>query len=115
MRLEISTDKLVDPHQIGWIRYQEGDAWLRVKVIRPSIKGALPFLSHATAYAPPNLIVKTVEYEDKELWRARSKAMLDMFRKVVGEQHFWGFRSDFQVSDWNSGSKVAPGQKNERK
>lgn len=106
MKLEISTEELVDPRQIGWIKYKEGNAWLKVKVVRPTTAGALPFLSHPTAYCPPAGSVKVVDYEDREMWRTMAREMLEAFRKVVGEDHFWKFRIEAkdQRREWNKPS-----------
>lgn len=88
---EISTQSLTDARQIGWIAYQEGDAILRVKVIRK--RDGDVFLSHQTSYRA-GVVVKTVTYADKTLWFKKADYMLNEFRRNVGEDYWENFRND---------------------
>lgn len=87
MIISISTQELVDPQQIGWITYKEGDAALRVKVIRTE-KGKRPFLSHCTAYSR-GIVVDVVEYEDSRTWRDKSQILLKAFQDYVGNDYYF--------------------------
>ena len=87
----ISTEDLVDPLQIGWIHYQEGDAVLSVKVIRTHKRSI--FLSHVTAYRKGSTI-KTVEYPDKQIWKMKESVLLRAFRQHVGEDYYKSGRVD---------------------
>ena len=82
---EISIESLVDPRQIGWIRYREGDASLRVKVI---LAGKVPFLSHVTAYKKGQTI-RTVEYGNRQIWKEKERALLSAFKKQVGDYYYY--------------------------
>lgn len=90
MIVEISTDDLVDWKQIGWITYKEGDALIKAKVVRA--KNNEPFLTHVTGFrGEDGLVVKTVDYEDRLLWKTKSAQMLSRFRKQVGEEYWNNF------------------------
>ena len=81
----VSTENLVDPLQIGWVEYREGDALIRVKVVRG--KG-VPFLSHVDAYRK-GVCVSSVTYPDRDLWKMKEKEMLDVFRERVGSKYYY--------------------------
>lgn len=87
--VEISTDNLVDARQIGWILYEEGEALIRVKVIRA--KNNKPFLAHVTGYRQGTQ-VRTVEYRDILAWNQRARYYMDEFEKAVGVDYFYRFR-----------------------
>jgi len=88
---EISTESLIDRRQIGWIAYQEGDALIRVKVIRA--KNGKPFLAHVTGWRK-GIVVRTVDYIDKEVWRQKSEYLLNAFKEHVGSEFWQNFRND---------------------
>lgn len=91
MICEISTDNLVDERQIGWIAYREGSAILRVKVVRA--RSNRLFLAHPTAYRK-GTTVRVVEYSDPLSWNQFSKYLLERFREVVGDEHYFNFRKN---------------------
>lgn len=84
--LEISVDNLIDPQQIGWIGYREGDAIVRVKVIRGD--KLHPFLSHVTGFAK-GVKVHTVSYLDTDKWHEKAYQLLRAFRKSVGDAYYF--------------------------
>ena len=85
--IEISTDNFVDPRQIGWIGYKEGDAVIRVKVIRGS--RSKPFLSHVLGFRHA-VKVRIVEYQNECTWQEKSESLLSSFRAKVGDCYFFG-------------------------
>lgn len=91
MIVEISTDDLIDPQQIGWIAYREGNAVVRVKVVRA--KSGKPFLAHVRGVGGGSK-VRVIEYENRPEWLSRADYMLKQFRETVGEQHWRQFRAE---------------------
>jgi hypothetical protein len=87
MLLEVSIDSLVDPLQMGWVTFREGDAILRAKVVRS--KAGIPFISIPTVYRR-GVQVQIYGYADKALWEAKQKALLSGFQEVVGDEYFLG-------------------------
>lgn len=86
---DISTEDLVDPLQIGWVSYREGDAILRVKVIRGTRGDKKPFVVRPNAFRN-GLRVEIINYPDSDVWRAKAAAMIQAFRNKVGDGYFFG-------------------------
>lgn len=80
-----STDEIIDPRQIGWVTYREGDAIVRCKVIRGAKMH--PFLAHVVGFGQGSR-VRVVEYCN-ETWREKSKELLRSFRTAVGDRYFF--------------------------
>ncbi len=79
--VEISTENLVAPNQIGWIAYREGCLILRVKVIK--FKQRM-FLSHVAGYGR-GIKVRVISYADQEKWDAIAKILLQRFASAIEE------------------------------
>lgn len=73
--VEISTENLVDPNQVGWIAYREGGIIIRVKVIRGKKR---MFLSHVAGYGR-GMKVKVIKYAEQERWNELSQVLLERF------------------------------------
>lgn len=82
----VSTEDLVDPRQIGWVGYLEGDALIYVKVIRG--RGKTPFLSHISGHAHGKTQPGVV-YSDAPKWKEKSSFILRRFREEVGDDYFF--------------------------
>ena len=87
MLVEVSIENMVDPLQMGWVLFREGDALLRAKVVRS--RTGIPFVSIPTVYRK-GVQVQIYGYPDKELWDVKQKVLLDGFREVVGDDYFLG-------------------------
>lgn len=90
---EISIENLIDPKQIGWVIYEEGDATIKCKVIRGDSK--FPFLSQITGYAK-RTEVRAVEYDDEEMWKIKSQYLLRAFKKQVGKHYYYNYMKDVE-------------------
>lgn len=87
----ISTDNIMEERHMGWIQYREGDALLRVKVVRGSKR---PFLSHVTAYRN-GVQCSTVDYPNRGVWRAKEAVLLEAFRNYIGPEAFDKIREEY--------------------
>lgn len=81
----ISTERLVDRRQIGWVAWYEGDALVWGKIISG---GRYPFLSLPTVIGQGN-VVAVIEYVDMQKWREKARALLRRFREEVGDEYFF--------------------------
>ena len=85
--VKCSTVNLVDPEQIGWVEYREGDAAIALKVIRPKRKKE-PFLAPITGYRS-GISVASIKYPNQETWDVKAKALLEIFRQWVGDGYYF--------------------------
>lgn len=82
-----SKEDLVDPLQIGWIVFQEGNLILRAKVIRGKND---PFLSLPSVHRK-GVTVKVVDYLSPASWLEKSMILLRGFKEFCGEDYYENF------------------------
>lgn len=85
--VNISTDNLVDPAQIGWIDYREDGLVVRAKVVRA--KNGWPFVALPTLFSRKVGAVEILRYDNTRLWEQKKKKLLEAFKNHVGATRFF--------------------------
>jgi len=85
--VDVSTEDLVDPSQIGWVDFREDNLIVRVKVVRA--RNGWPFISLPTLYKRGVGAIPVVKYENNRLWEKKRKKLLEAFKNHVGAAIFY--------------------------
>ena len=85
--VNISTENLIDPSQIGWVEYREDNIIIRAKVVRA--KSGWPFISLPTLYRKDVGAIEVLRYENNKLWEAKKRILLQAFKNHVGAARFF--------------------------
>lgn len=85
--VNISTENLVDPSQIGWIDYREDGLIVRAKVVRA--RNGWPFIALPTLFKKGVGAVEILRYDNSRLWEAKKQKLLEAFKNHVGAARFF--------------------------
>ena len=85
--VNISTENLVDPSQIGWVDYREDNLVVRAKVVRA--KNGWPFLALPTLFKRNVGAIEILRYENTRMWEQKKKKLLEAFKNHVGAARFF--------------------------
>jgi len=85
--VNISTENLVDPAQIGWIDYKEDNVLIKAKVVRS--RNGTPFVALPTLYKRGTGPINIIQYENMRVWERKRKYLLDAFKNHVGAARFY--------------------------